>query len=31
MSYTLEGKLLETVLMDSLIVNVRFPANFFTP
>nr|WP_242462315.1 DUF1571 domain-containing protein [Citrobacter freundii] len=30
-SYTLEGKLLETVLMDSLIVNVRFPANFFTP
>lgn len=30
-SYTLEGKPLETVLMDAMIVNLRFPADFFTP
>nr|WP_240703862.1 DUF1571 domain-containing protein [Citrobacter tructae] len=31
MSYTSEGKSLETVLMDAMIVNLRFPADFFTP
>ena len=31
MSYTPEGKLLETVLMDAMIVNLRFPVDFFTP
>ncbi|WP_407649486.1 sigma-E factor regulatory protein RseB domain-containing protein [Citrobacter enshiensis] len=30
-SYDRQGKLLETVLMDAMVINIQFPADFFTP
>lgn len=30
-SYDRQGNLLETVLMDAMVINIQFPADFFTP
>lgn len=30
-SYDRQGSLLETVLMDAMVINIQFPADFFTP
>lgn len=29
--YAPDGQRLETVLLDAMAINIRFPANFFTP
>ena len=30
-SYAPDGQRLETVLLDAMVINIRFPANFFSP
>jgi negative regulator of sigma E activity len=30
-SYAPDGQRLETVLLDAMVINTRFPVNFFTP